>query len=1066
MRKGISINTRFLIPVFYALFMLVVLLYQWNVQSAAMRSESRPLYRNLMECPAYVKRGFDLTEIQRGASILNDLSGAQWYRFQSQPFEIVNSPLPNLPKRSFLSPWGAKAEEFTIVIPVEIDGEAISFLNSNPTEPPGLFFASIGDNWEVYLNGTLLMSQMKLTDSLSPEGPLDDKGRIKEGRSWRNVHFPVDSSLIVLGTNVLALRIVGDPTYVRTGLHYNGPHYLGEYRLIESRQQNYLLMVLVSISGFAGIYYLLLFLSIRNRQEIFYLYFSIFSMLLCMCAAAGHKIIYSLIPNSVIVERFVLASVTLVVPMFCIFFENLARGKVSKISWGNLVFSLLLFLTRNLFCDQYGEDAAKVWNVSSFFYSSYVVFYDVIYFYFWDKKGPRKNRGTADQIPNLPIFTFLISTPLLYLCGIYETIELMVFNFSYNLFLYGPFAVQIGMTFSLSQRFSEMYKRLEKTNLVLETAVQERTVELEKQTGIAVKASKAKSEFLAKMSHEIRTPINGIMGFSELALHEDIDPETKGYLTRIKESTLGLLRIINDILDISKVESGKMELENIPFDLYGLFNDCESVIMPASYAKGLMFHFDVDLPSGKMLLGDVTRLRQVLLNFLSNAVKFTDAGAIRALAQVVGQDENSCDENSCIVHFEIIDSGIGMTAAQMQKIYEPFEQAEASITRKYGGTGLGLTIAKNLIELMGGELTVESSPGEGSKFSFDLRFGTIDPALVPIDSAAPERLEKPVFNGEVLICEDNPMNQQVISEHMARVGIKAVMALNGKEGLELVEERLRNGEKPFDIIFMDIYMPVMDGLEAASKISALIGDVPIVAMTANIMSQDKELYKLSGMPECLGKPFTKGELWGILKKYLTPVDLEAAQKFKPDEADLYLKKRVEKLFLKNNKVKFDEISAALKADDVKLAHRLVHTLSTSATLIGKTNLHDAAVNIERSLKDWKNEIKAEHIETLKREFNAVLEELTLLHSEQGQSVSLSGENPMSSESQKNEEVLAMLDRLENLLKERNPQCLSLLEEIRYVPGTEELIGQVENFDFKDALVTISKIKTDGLNKAF
>ncbi|MDR0473412.1 MAG: response regulator, partial [Treponema sp.] len=364
-------------------------------------------------------------------------------------------------------------------------------------------------------------------------------------------------------------------------------------------------------------------------------------------------------------------------------------------------------------------------------------------------------------------------------------------------------------------------------------------------------ANLAKSAFLANMSHEIRTPMNSIIGFSELAIDDSIPVKTKEYLERILGSAEGLLQIINDILDISKVESGKMELEHIPFDLHEVLAYCQMVIIPRAEEKGLQVHFYAEPSVGKKLVGDPTRMRQILLNFLSNAVKFTNVGTVKFSSSITASTENTVT-----MYFEIRDSGIGMTPEQLSKIYEPFIQADSSMTRKYGGTGLGISIAKKLIEMMGGSLIVESASGVGSKFGFTLVFDTINvPVEISVQKLVINRIEKPTFNGDILVCEDNAMNQQVICEYLARVGLKSFVAGNGKEGVDMVRSRMEKGEKPFDLIFMDIHMPVMDGLEAASIINKLQTGSPIVAMTANIMSTDRELYKMNGMPDYVGKPF-------------------------------------------------------------------------------------------------------------------------------------------------------------------------------------------------------------------
>ncbi|MCL2185309.1 MAG: PAS domain-containing protein [Treponema sp.] len=487
----------------------------------------------------------------------------------------------------------------------------------------------------------------------------------------------------------------------------------------------------------------------------------------------------------------------------------------------------------------------------------------------------------------------------------------------------------------------------------------------------ALTASVTKSAFLANMSHEIRTPMNSIMGFSELAMDIAGNPKIKDYLGKIKTNSEWLLQIINNILDLSKIESGKMELEKIPFNMHDLFASCRTLVLPKAVEKGITLHFYAEPSLGKVPLGDPTRLRQIFVNFLSNSVKFTNSGIVKLFSKIIGSSNDTIT-----MHFEIKDSGIGMSPEQIEKIFDPFVQAESGTTRKYGGTGLGLSITKNIVELMGGKIEIESAPGVGTKFSFDITFDTIDDIDDINQSIIRDHteIEKPIFKGEILLCEDNLMNQEVISEHLARVGIKTVIAENGKIGFDMVQSRMEKGEKQFGLIFMDIHMPVMDGLEASSKILKLNTGVPIIAMTANIMSTDMETYLQSGMKDCIGKPFTSQELWHLLLKYFTPIDTGNAQKSAQVEASRDFSKKIILLFLNDNLNKFEEITKELEAGNFKEAHRLAHSLKSNAAQIGKTLLQQAAANIESRLKDGINQVSEEQLKILEAELSAVLNE--------------------------------------------------------------------------------------------
>jgi CheY-like chemotaxis protein len=453
---------------------------------------------------------------------------------------------------------------------------------------------------------------------------------------------------------------------------------------------------------------------------------------------------------------------------------------------------------------------------------------------------------------------------------------------------------------------------------------------------------------------------------------------------------------------------------------------------------------------GKKLVGDPVRLRQIIMNLLSNAVKFTNSGTVKFLASIV-----ETDGNTTTIKFEIKDSGIGMTQEQIAKIFNPFTQAEDSITRRFGGTGLGLTITKNIVELMGGTLSVESTPGIGSKFAFELKFNMVDDLEIPREQIILNEFEKPNFNGEVLICEDNSLNQQVICDHLNRVGLKTVVAHNGKEGVDIVLSRLKNNEKMFDLIFMDIHMPVMDGLDAAAKIMAKGVKTPIVALTANIMSNDIELYKTSGMIDTVGKPFTTQELWRCLAKFIPVERYTAIDKNRQFAEDSKAFKLIKLNFVKNNQTTYEDIISAADSGDIKLAHRLVHTLKSNAGQIGRRKLQALAAEIEGMLATETPVLDDTKIKALKTELDIVLDELAPLLSESRQALT----EPLDTE-----QGLELLDTLQPLLKSNNTKCLRYVDELSNLPGTEELIHHMEEYRFWDALTALEQLR-EGLTAA-
>jgi signal transduction histidine kinase/CheY-like chemotaxis protein/HAMP domain-containing protein len=579
----------------------------------------------------------------------------------------------------------------------------------------------------------------------------------------------------------------------------------------------------------------------------------------------------------------------------------------------------------------------------------------------------------------------------------------------------------------------------------------------EREKNSAEEASRMKSVFLASMSHEIRTPMHGIIGFSELALDDNISFKTRNYLSKIKTSAESLLLIINDILDVSKIEAGKMELEKIPFEMSDVFKLCRVIASPKAREKGLTLFCYSEPSVGRLLVGDPTRLRQILLNLLSNAIKFTNNGMVKLLSAISAKTDDTIT-----MHFEVKDSGIGMTSEQIDRIFEPFMQADGSTTRKFGGTGLGLAITKNFIELMGGTMQVESAPGLGSRFSFDVTFETIDAtANRPNMAITVNTDEKPIFEGEILVCEDNSLNQMVISDHLSKVGLSTVIAENGIVGVNCVENRIAKGEKPFDLIFMDIHMPEMDGLDAARKIIEMGVNTPIVALTANIMANDQETYFESGMCDCLSKPFVAHELWACLLRYLKPVTMLPIKKdveYVEEEDDQHME--LIATFVKDNQTTFKDISDALEAGDVKRAHRLAHTLKGVAGLIGMATLGEAARIVEQSLAAGKTELLNEQMDDLRHELKAALDELTPMMHNHADKVRKYSEN--ISFDRKN--ALKLFNTLDSLLEADSFDSVNLVKDLSAIPGTEELASQVENLKFKQARETLAVLKRQFADK--
>jgi signal transduction histidine kinase len=373
----------------------------------------------------------------------------------------------------------------------------------------------------------------------------------------------------------------------------------------------------------------------------------------------------------------------------------------------------------------------------------------------------------------------------------------------------------------------------------------------------AERASRLKSQFLANMSHEIRTPMNAIIGFSELGRDLAGESEVQEHFGHILQAADSLLGIINDILDFSKVEAGELQIECRPFTLRAVLAGVVDLVRPKAEQKGLALA--VKLDEDGAYLGDALRIRQVLLNLLGNAVKFTEHGRVALLVERAG-----VEGNQSMLRFTVEDSGIGIAAEELERLFQPFSQVDASTTRKYGGTGLGLAICRQLVALMGGEIAVESRLGVGSRFSFTVRVGLAGPAAAAPPPAADAGPAASFSGRRVLLVEDNPVNQLLARKILDKLGIVVDLAGNGEEALAALERQ------SYDLVLMDVQMPVMDGLEASRRIRAdgRWPKLPIIATTANAMLDEVRDCLAAGMDDHLAKPMHKEDVLRVLGKWL------------------------------------------------------------------------------------------------------------------------------------------------------------------------------------------------------
>ncbi|MCL2517179.1 MAG: response regulator [Oscillospiraceae bacterium] len=809
------------------------------------------LYTDLTAFPAYVKNGYEPAY----ANLDPELTDWHMELSANHGRDIRMNKLPvstySQVQSEFLSPKERKIEDFTILIPFDLSREKIGSLYGDNPIAPGMYLAGIGENWEIYINGELIAKQIHL----NPEG------RITSFKSQRGVCIPFDKRFLNEGVNYLVIHIIGARNSGFTGLFYTGPYYIGDYTQISRAGTNSLTVALCTVFIFIGLYHILLYF--LRRSDLYNLLFGIFSGLLAAYYFARSSVIYHVFSDTSVTQRIEYAALYLLLVTFAVFLENINFGKITRITIAYGISCAVLIALQCFFPIWFAGDLMTVWQIFGGAYILYIFGYLLVYTLVKNIRAQHKHKekrpdgGSRKLLLESLLHTELgnIFIPMIIVFGtvVFDMLDTAFLHTGMVLTRYGFSLLMLCMAFILARKYTNRFEATSQMNEMLEATVKQRTKQLEEQVLIAESASKAKSAFLSNMSHEIRTPMNAIIGMTTIGKMTQAVDKKDDALGKIEVASKHLLGIINDILDISKIEADKFELSAVSFDFEKMLQRIADVINLRVDERRQKFYVSIGKGIPNTLIGDDQRLSQVITNLLSNAVKFTpEEGSIHLYANLLSEENGLCR-----IQISVADTGIGITDEQKARVFQSFEQADASTSRQFGGTGLGLAISKRIVDLMDGKIWVESEPGKGAKFIFDV--------LLKRGFEEKKRLLDESVNWNnirIFAVDDEPEIREFFAAVSDKLGIACTVAASGEEAVGLIEK-----DDYYNIYFLDWMLPGMTGIELARKIQGRSAHKSVIVIFSSIDWHNiEDEARGAGIDKFLPKPLFPSVIVDIINE--------------------------------------------------------------------------------------------------------------------------------------------------------------------------------------------------------